>query len=160
MREVAVHLPIGHKPEIVQVAAAAPNMRDRAEEHGVGGKRARTNRVGDPHQLLIDNAPSANVLMPNLGVAHDRAIRTNGKPNILATGSDERAGKLTRKPGINRSGRAKDRVGRVGLAMRRLTPAVANDEHARNISKRGHTESLTNFGLCEARCMATLPPSQ
>ena len=86
--------------------AATAGRADEAEQMDPSGSRAGSfegrsqdrvlrepavaDRVGDPHQFLIDDASGAEILVPHLGIAHHRTRSTAGQAHVLAAGGDER----------------------------------------------------------------------
>ena len=119
----------------MKIASGSRDVRYCRKERGLPRKCATANRVGDAHQLLIDDASRPNVLMSYFRVAHDRTIRSNWQPDVFTAGCDERARKLARQSRIDWRGRTNDGVGRITFAMRTLAPTIANDENTRRVAQ-------------------------
>ena len=163
MRKIAVHLPIAHEPKEVKIAAATLDMREGAEERRMRIELTVTNRVGDAHELLIDNSTSADVLMTNLRIAHHGAVWTNGKTDILTARRDQSLRKFAGKTRMSRCCRAQHCIGCIAFAVRTLTPTITHDEHAGSVRKsrrerhrrrRSHVRSLTHFARRARRAVA------
>ena len=84
VRIVAVHAAIGNKANQVQRSAVFFDALHRARKRGVFKEAAVLNILGNARQLLINDAPCADVGMAHLAVAH-LAVR---QADIHARGTD------------------------------------------------------------------------
>ena len=83
----------------------------------------------DPLELLIDDSPGADVLVSDLGIAHDRLITREWKPDIGSAGSDEGARPVFLEGVCNRSFRGKHGIELGFFGMGILSPAISNDQN-------------------------------
>ena len=89
MLEIAVDLTIAHQSEHVHPAARLFGVGEGVEQRRSFEELARTHRVGDPHQFLIDDSAGAEILMTDLRIPHDRSPTSHGEPDVLAAGLDQ-----------------------------------------------------------------------
>jgi len=85
--------------------------------------------TGDPHDLLLDDATGADILMAHLAVAHHLV----GQAHIMAASLDERVGIFSHEAIIHGRARQVDRVGVVPFRERIRAPSVTNDEDDRSL---------------------------
>src|SRR5690606_8967277 len=99
-------------------------------ERFVVPQRAGAARLGDADGFLIDDAAGADVLMPDLAVAHGAL----GQADVFTAGADERPGPIS--PECVVDGRAGEAHGVEGLVLRIriLPPAISDDEDERGVA--------------------------
>lgn len=81
--------------------------------------------VGDPHQLLIDDSPSTNVLMSDFAVSHDSV----GQSDVFPGSVNLSVGVFLQQSVVDRSVRKMDGVAVVEFRMRIVAPAVSNNQY-------------------------------
>ncbi len=119
--DVRVHAAVGDEPRDVQHTAPAASGRERRLQRGVARERPVGHRIADAHQVLGDDAPRADVEMPDLGVAH----LPLGQPDGTA-GGDQRGVRIALPERVE-DGRPRERHGVPG-PVGRETEAVEHDE--------------------------------
>ena len=97
---------------------------ERGAPDGVAGDLAVGDRLGDPHDLLVDDAAGADVLVADLAVAHHAVGHADVEPARL----HQRHGIIRVQHVVARLAREDGGVELVLLRMGVLAPAVADDE--------------------------------
>jgi hypothetical protein len=64
-------------------------MRARSNQSLIARKFTTAHRARDSHELLVNNPTSADVLMPNLAVAHHWLAILDGQPDIFTRRLDQ-----------------------------------------------------------------------
>jgi hypothetical protein len=112
-----VHAAFGHQPDQMHARRGVQRIQD----HLVLGQRAVLDRLVDPHEVLLDDRPSAEVEVAYLGVAH----LPGRQPDRLAAGGQRRVVVLRPQLVEHRRVGERDRVPR---SVRRQPPTVEDDE--------------------------------
>ena len=135
-------------------------MRDRGEEDGLGREIAAPDRVRDAHELLVDDAPGADVLVADLGVAHDGAVGGDGEPDILAARADERGRIVAREPGVGEEPRQPVRggSGQTLLHRREIVRSEAGPRTARPQSSASARAARMRCWRAERVMALPIPP--
>ena len=110
----------------MQLCAAGFHPVQRGAPDGVAGDLAVADRLGDPHDLLVDDAAGADVLVADLAVAH----HAFGHPHVEPARLDQRHGIFRVQHVVTRLASEMHGVEFVVRGIRILAPAVADDvEH-------------------------------
>jgi hypothetical protein len=94
MQKVAVHFPATYQAHDVQCASSTIvgssfGMRARGNQSLIACKLTTAHCARDSHELLVNNPTSANVLMPNLTVAHHWLAILDGQSDIFTRSLDQ-----------------------------------------------------------------------
>ncbi len=120
--------------EQVQRPAARLHVVDQLGQHRVVVERARLDRLVDPHDVHVDDAPRAQVQVPDLAVPHLPHRQTD----VVLGSSDQRPGPALVDPVEVRGARHPDGVsGLIGA----LAVAVEDDQD--DAGGGAHAETLT-----------------
>ncbi|MCG3132653.1 MAG: hypothetical protein FLDDKLPJ_03516 [Phycisphaerae bacterium] len=117
-------LPVAAQAHQVDAAAGLTGVLEGADEHGVPEEGSVFDAPGDAHNLLLDDPPGTDVLMPDLAVAH-RAV---GQTDVAPAGLDERVRIGPHEAVVHGFAGEVDGVGVVPLGVGVGAPAVADDE--------------------------------
>ncbi len=106
MLEIAVHLPVAHQTEQMDIPAMLTRVLEGSEQGAIREEIPAPDAPRDPHDLLIDHASRSDVLVPHLGVAHG----ADRQAHVLTTGRDQRAWPLPPQRVVDRRLGESDRV--------------------------------------------------
>ena len=122
--EQRVHAGVGAQSHEVQLGAALLHAPERGLPHGVARDLAIGDGLGDAHDLLIDDAAGADVLVADFAVAH----HAGGHADIEPARGEQRE----RIPGVQPVvARLARQMHGISLVLRRVgifAPAIANYE--------------------------------
>ena len=140
--EVAVHAPVRHQPDQVEGATPLPQPLNRSIEPETIAEVPVRDRTVDPRDVLIDDAPAAEIQVPDLGVAH-LSVR---QPHVRTGAREPGAWEFVVQRAKARHVCELDRVAGVGLPDEvGVAPPVENDQEDAT-----HGGSVCGSGPAEA----------
>ena len=142
MLEVAMHPPVATQAENVHPATRLARALEGRREDRVAEKGLIAYSAGDAHDILLDDSPGSDVLMPDLTVAH-HAVRQS---NFVAARVDQSVGVGGRKPLVNRCACEVHGVGIVPFRMWIRSPSVTDNQDNRSALRARHW--ITPFSVC------------
>jgi hypothetical protein len=119
MSLIGMHSAVRKQAEEMKLAAAARALHG-VKQNGLVEEFAILDHQLDAGRIHVDDAPGANVQVPDLAVAH-LIVR---KPNILTAGVNQRIGILTQQAVVNRLASEGDGV---GFGFGAVSPAIEDD---------------------------------
>ncbi len=118
--DVRVHAAVAHKPDQVQLMAAA--ALHRFEQQRLAEEFAARDQLIDARDVHLDDAPGADIQMAHFAIAH----LPFGQADVRAGGVNQRVGKILQQPVV--VGLAGEGDG-VAFCFGAIAPAVEDGQH-------------------------------
>ena len=155
MLEHPVHAGVAHDAEQVQLCTRTTRAFHHSAPDRVGREPALGEKLVEAHQLLVDHAAGADVLVPDLAVAHHAV----GQADIQTRGADQGARAAGAERVVARLARLRHGVGGVEGTVGVLTPAIAdNKEDGRTRGGHGVKEKPCTAARSDKRQFSAREP--